>query len=276
MLPSTYIISQNLAGNEGTITSPTKIGSIIEGTRNKNGIYVVQEFIISTLDRFTNPDYSNNKNNYNTFLQYKNKCVGVSSFNIGMSSPTKKTKRQQKRELHGTSIFWDQSQFSYVGYLDPVYQKSSLRSGGTEIGIRTTPWVILTDNKNRLFIVISVHANNNQQKRKMLLKSLFAEAKVHEKSGYIPIIAGDFNELPTELFKYVDNSMQSSWVNGEKRITHCNPKKEFFGYLDYIFVRKDIALSKVNIYGIDQINQQMSNKMNKGGHDHAVISQSFL
>lgn len=276
------IVSRNCANNT---MNPSLYGGCIDGV-SIQGIDIMfhQEVPVETFTKFTNPKFCiEKKDDYIYFITNSTnntnngeKC-GIFARNVGMASTSRNTIRKPKPESHCTVLVWNSTKFKYLYTVTPTYMKTSLTHGQSEIGIRSTLWIVVEHIKTKkTFILISVHANaGNPTKRSAFIGSIFQDADDYERSGLYPIICGDFNEKPEVLNSYLKTNLQSSWKLGTTDVTHVNVKTQFMGYIDYVFSSKNLIKSDVLISGIDQSKKDMSIKMKKSENDHAVISQKF-
>jgi endonuclease/exonuclease/phosphatase family metal-dependent hydrolase len=135
------------------------------------------------------------------------------------------------------------------------------------LGCRTSNWVMLKNrNTGKEYTIISVHGNGGikNKKRLQLFRSLFSE--IVSKSIVNPIIIGDFNLMPDDLYKmfaeeqYVYNEMfpfqplekYIPSVNKYK-ITNRNYKANFFERIDWALIGKNINVYSEYIPNFDNV-----------------------
>lgn len=247
---------------------PGKIAGIIGGSE-KIGLFQEVPNCLGLKDSAYTEDVVNT---YGSFKLLKNgTTVGFWSPNVGMTSPSKGAKRIPKAENHGTFVCWS-SEYEYMNFMVPGYMGGSLSHGGSEIGIRTSYWIVLQHVvTGNLFSIMSVHGNNNAAKRQILLEYLFDEAKAMENVGYNIVIGGDFNEKPIELLDYLETNLVTPCDTS--KITHVNydVTPVFRGRLDYVFMSKTLGKFVEKVEGLDRTAQSMSKKMTAAKRDHANL-----
>ncbi len=259
-----HILTWNVKGVDSENKSlPKWIASIITGLKKGDNsnvtIVLLQEVNFDKLfDGFTNPLFSqkNNKDDNgfnNKFLIFDDNICGFWSPNVGMSGP-KGGIREPKIVEHGTLVIWNKDIFMLDKLITPEYKKTSCVHGGSEIGIRSTHFVMLLNrNTYKNFMVMSVHANggsNNNKKRKILLESIFDEVANYQ----IPIIiAGDFNTRRNDFMeimkKYQGNLNIAVDLNTDK-FTHIdttnNDPNTNKWYIDYVVSNRKLSMPKIS------------------------------
>jgi len=266
----------NLEDMTGRTTKPENYSNLIE---------FLQEIPFGKLTTYTRSDRKFKKSytlttDGRTFVLWGNRKVcGVGNYNVKMSSPTKGAQRSPKIGDTGCMITWS-DRFEFIAVIEPTYMKTGKVHGGSEIGERTTWWVILMDVESKEFIcVISVHCPVNDNKRQILINSLFAEARDLEKTYGRVVIGGDFNAKPDEMKSYQKQMGCLRLVGDMNKVTHINPDdKNFVTRLDYILLSTKMQFDEEKIGGIiqDGSNSRMQPGLagNEMGdeHDHGIVS----
>ena len=269
------IRSQNLAGQH----SASKIGSFTQSDDKR--IYFLQE--VPQNLKLNDCRYEIEKFHDSTYLKtssfilnYKKKQTGVYFPNIGMRTSIRQKKRIPKQELHGTMVLISGNLYIHE-YKIPKYMMTSFISGGTEIGMRSTCWVIIKDwDTGKSFAVISVHGNNNNTKRELLINSLFEEGSKFNENDMGVIIAGDFNEFPHKMSKFMNHKFFFT-PSDPKKMTHISNVRKFSGSrIDWVFLSHNLKNNtNEKVSGLNQDKKIMNNCMKKKNLDHSVLQVTF-
>ena len=274
--------------NKNTVKS---IIDFIFGNKNRRkhekGIYCFQEIpfsiLIAYLNAFVlaNPEFRIENTGSNIQLYYNNILVLSADETIGIRTKPNTKERELHYVNHGDLVCWNTNYFEYIGHHIPNYWKDSLIIGSNELGHRSSKWMILRDrDTDEFYYVISVHLSQNKTKAKTIFQSILNEAGIFINNGHHVIIAGDFNQMPDQLFetgKY--NFGQMNTIHTAKlsypyeNITHENidpTKEDFRARLDYVFVSPKLRIINEKIFGIYD-NSHMTDHMLLGGHDHAIL-----
>jgi hypothetical protein len=236
---------------------------VISGTEQSGvSIACIQEFSPGKNPECGHMRKANNTNNI-YYMINNDIIVGIFSYNMGLSSPSKNAPRVEKYELHGTLIIWDPKIFDFFGTINLTYTKLS----SEELGNRSTPIVTLCTKNLKFLNIVNVHAHaKNKRKKITLFSSIFNQLK----DCNIPtIIVGDYNYKPHELEELVPQNFTFNHFNG---ITHINAETNETFCIDHIVHNKLVAVTNLKVIGIDQKSQTMNFGMKSNNHDHGILS----
>lgn len=206
---------------------------------------------------------------------------------VGMHSDEPGGLRFPKFIHWGPAVILPKNAIFLSEYTPSYFNNALIRNidGGTEIGIRSTKWITFKLN-GCLYIIISVHCSNKENKRDLLIRSIFEDGKRFANSGLNVIIAGDFNTTPEQWKKYdlcgFDTDKMAFDTSDNRQITNINPDGTFYDRIDYIFTyfKNNYKLEKEDIKGIDnsdlpRTKRRMCTEMSSNGYDHAILIHSF-
>jgi exonuclease III len=236
---------------------------VLTGTeRNGTDILCLQEFswVANPAYNYLNMVHIGN----NLYHVFRNAIiVGVFSYNMGMSSPSKHIARTSKYETHGTLVVWNPAAFTFVGTTVPNYHNLVQN----ELGHRSTHMITLVTPNMKFVNVVSIHGHaTNSNKKDALFGSIFAQISTCN----IPtFIAGDFNYNPQELGGLVPGNLVCNSVNG---ITHINPTTGQTFCIDHVVHNQLATVNNLLVSGIDQQAQSMKSLVGGNGHDHGILS----
>lgn len=235
---------------------------VLGGTESSNvTILALQEFSWVNNPHYSYLDLQKVTNNYYHVIM--NMCiVGVFSYNMGMSSPSKDIPRSPKYEEHGTLVIWNPVVFTFVTMVEPQYHKLKK----LELGNRSSSIITLRTQDLKFLNVMNVHGHaKNMTKKDALFTSIFSQLS----SCNIPtIICGDFNYEPKDVYRLLPQSLIFNSVNG---ITHINPNTKETFCIDHVVHNNFVTVKKLLISGIDQQNQSVKSLMDNKGHDHGML-----
>ena len=203
-------------------------------------------------------------------LAFNNLTCGFWSPNVGMTGPKGKAREPNASE-HGTFVIWNAKTFLFEGFKIPEYQETSCVHGSSEIGIRSTYFIKLTNIKtNDSLMVMSLHGNGgakNDIKRKILIESIFNQIIINFE---IPcIIGGDFNterDKFLEITKKYSGKLNVAVNKGKDIYTHIdmtdNNSNTNKWYLDYIVSNCELTLPELSgdfgrNYGLNNDHKQV-------------------
>jgi hypothetical protein len=223
---------------------------------------------------FTNPSFQLKETENNFFFLRDGIVCGIGSLKIGMSSPTAGAKTVPKVDSTGCLVLWNPTKFMCVGKVIPTYQETSMTSGGSELGSRTSQWIHLKHKETgKILRVLSLHGSVHNTKRSILIESVLADIHLRSTvSKPIVIIAGDFNAKSSEIQSYKKPDM--TFVGDFTKVTHVNPSNtDFTTRLDYFCISTSINFISEEVEGIEQNDNRsvMKSGMKKHGHDHGIV-----
>ena len=239
---------------------------IITGTEKNNvNIACLQEFHINNF-KLSNLKYEEH-DPHQCYVFYNGAITGVFTYSVGIAQQGIGMPKFPKRQDYGTLVVWNSNVFDFCGIKTPSYFiNQSFKND--ELGIRTTPWVILCTRNFKFFNIMSVHGHaTNQNKKNALFKSIFNDM---QQCNIPTLIIGDFNYNPKDLIPLIPTHLNFKPFNG---ITHIDPTTKHQWCIDHV-VYKLITITNLLISGIDQQNGCMKSLLAEKGHDHGILSFS--